>query len=281
MKKIILILLLISRNLFSQIGINPPVIFIDPETRSAQLTLTNTGLESKQIELFFKFGYTISDTMGKPELKHGDSLPLNKNSLSPYIKVFPKKIILEPSKEQTVRFLLKNAASIPDGTYWTRVVIKSMPVLKQQDTTSRKSTGQMVLVTESNTIVVYEKGKVNTELSLKSIKSVIDSQNVHFLMDFERGGNSPFWGTVNINLYDKNEDIVDMKSEITPIYSNGIRRFSIDRKKLEAGEYNAEIIINSEHPDIKDNLKIKIKPIETSFKFKVLDETQEASNSVN
>lgn len=271
MKKVIFILMLfISGNLFSQISLSPPVIFIDPETKSGVLTLANRGIESKEISIYFKFGYTITNSLGIPNIAYGDSLPLKDMTLVPYIKVFPKKIVLEPNKEQTVRFLLKNAASLPDGAYWTRVVIKASPMLRQADTIARdKVTPQMVFVTESNTIIVYEKGKVNTSLQIKGISTQVDSQNVNLTFDLERKGNSPFWGTMNINIYDKDEEPVDVKSEVFPFYTDGPRRFSFDRTKFKGGEYNAEILINSDHPDIKDEFKIKIKPIETNYKFSI------------
>lgn len=271
MKKIILLILVsLTGNLFGQISLSPPVIFIDPETKSGVLTVANRGLESKEISIYFKFGYTVTNTLGIPTIKYGDSLKLADRTLVPYIKVFPKKIIIEPNKEQTVRFLLKNASSLPEGTYWTRVVIKASPVLRQADTAvNNKITTQMVFVTESNTIIVYEKGKVNTGLEIKGISSQVDSQNVHLIFDFAKNGNSPFWGTMNINVYDKSEEPVDVKAEVFPVYIDGPKRFSFDRTKFPAGEYNAEILINSDHPDIKDENKIRIKPIEQKYKFTI------------
>lgn len=270
MKKLVLILMLIiSENVFSQIAVNPAVIFIDPESKSGHITLTNRGTEQKQVEVYFKFGYTVTDSLGVSRVIYGDSLPLNSNSLMPYIKVFPKKIILGSEKEQTIRFLLKNTSSLRDGTYWTRVVIKASPLLNQLDTNKNKIQTQMIFITESNTIAVYEKGRVNTELNLQSVESSIDSQNVNLLLDFTKNGNSPFWGTVNINVYDKDEELIDVKSEIIPVYVDGKRKFSFDKKRFPNGDYSAEIIINSEHPDIKDDYKIKIRPIEATYKFKI------------
>lgn len=270
MKKILLIFLILTYNLFSQIALSPNAIFIDPESRSGQLTLTNRGSDTKQVEIYFKFGYPVFDSLGIPNMIFGDSLPLAKNSLNPFVKVFPKKLVLEPNKEQTVRFLLKNTGQLPDGSYWTRVVIKASPMLKQADTNiSDKITGSMVFVTESNTIIVYEKGKVSTDLKLQSINTQLDSQKVNLMMSFSRGGNSPFWGTANINIYDKNDDLVDVKSEVFPVYTDGTRRFAFDKNKFKGGDYSAEIFISAEHPDIKNDYKIKIKPIEKIFKFNI------------
>jgi hypothetical protein len=164
---------------------------------------------------------------------------------------------------------VKNTSQLNDGTYWCRAVVKVSPALTQTDTTATSINPQMVFITETNTIIIFEKGKVNTGLELVSTNTSVDSQNVNLKLLFNKKGNSPFWGTININIIDQGGNLIDNKSEVVPIYTDGLRTISFDKSKFKPGVHTAEIIINSDHPGIKDDYRIKINPIESKIKFTI------------
>ena len=93
---------------FSQISINPPVIFIDNNTRTGTITVFNQSQDSKEIEISLKYGYVDTDSTGNSVLIFNDTLTEKKYSIAPYTSIYPKKFILKPNQQQDVKFMVKN-----------------------------------------------------------------------------------------------------------------------------------------------------------------------------
>lgn len=272
MKKKLLILsvfLFTFSNLLSQVAIYPPAVFIDAKSRSGSMTVLNQGEEPKEIVVDARFGYMAYDSLGNVYPLYEDSVAAGTHSVIPYLTIFPKKFVLQPKKDQTVKFLIKNTGKIPDGMYYTRLATTSKDVQKQIDTTGL---GDKVKIGLSfkfifMTVLFFEKGALNTKVDITSLTTGTDSSNVRLYFSFVRDGNSPFLGTAKLKITDSNGDEVENKEEKIPIYFSATRAFPIPKEKLKPGKYKAEMTLTNEQADIPDEMRVPFEPVTKSFEF--------------
>jgi hypothetical protein len=281
-KSIILIILFIIVEIrcVSQVSIVPSVVFIDAQSRSGMITILNQQSKPKEVEIFLKFGYMGFDSLGKNTLIYPESETEKKYSILPYTSVYPKKFTLQPKQEQAVKFLIKNTGSLPDGTYWLRVITSSQDVAKQIDSTNLKDSVRIGIAFRINfvTALFFQKGNLNTSVEVSSLETNIDTTNLNVLFSFKRGGNSPFLGTAKVRIYDSKDDEVVSYSERIPIYFDSKKGFSFDKNKFNTGKYKAEITLSDEQPDIPDENKVKFKELTRVFDFKL--EQGQFTNSI-
>ena len=116
------LLLVILNTGKAQIAVSPLALFVDNRTRSGDMTIFNQGTEPKEINILLNYGYIDYDSTGRSFLNMDDTITSKENSISPYLTVYPKKLILQPGTSQTVKLMVRNTNSLPDGTYWTRII---------------------------------------------------------------------------------------------------------------------------------------------------------------
>lgn len=269
MKKLVALiftLILIGTSLYSQIGMYPQVVFLDMQNRSSLLRIMNSSNDTKEITIELKFGYPKYDSLGKIVTAMGDSLPEAKYSAVPFVKVFPKKLLLKGKEEQVIKFMLGNVSDITDGTYYGRIFILSKNPTKTIDTNtseniSAKIDFQFTLVSA----LIVGKGKRDCLLKVTEAKATVDSALVNLLVGFERAGNSPFFGTAEVNISNMKGDKIVEKKEVTPIYFTSKKAFQFDKSLFRNGKYKVDIIMTNEHRDVPNEFKVPFEPVKASF----------------
>lgn len=268
---ITLVLIIFVNDLYSQIGVFPPILFINPLSRGGMVTLTNNSFSDKEVEVVFRFGYVGNDENGNHKLIYNDSLLEEQYSLVPYIKAFPKKVIIKPQKQQVVRFLVRNIGDKPDGTYWTRMGIRSKDpaksVTKAEDTS--KITAAFELITEVNTLIMFQKGLVNAGVDIPFINTMAVGDTFNLYVNYDRLGNSPFMGNVTIGIFDRNGDPVETFSERLGVFHKLFRRYQFNKAYFPPGSYTAEFTITNEREDIPEKNTLKFNVLSKKFNFEV------------
>ena len=229
MKKIFIILVLIP--IFwnisnSQLTVYPNLVFIDPISRSGYIRVVNGSDVPMEIDINVSFSYNSLDSIFV--IKNStDSLIEAKHSLLKYLKVFPKRLVVQPKKDQMVRFLVMHPPDIHDGTYTSKITFVSQPVGKQIDTSDKKNISMnMVLKTGIISMVIYQKGKLTTALNLTNMNSALDTNSLKLTFGMEKEGNSPYWGKAKISIFDTQGMVVDTLSEHFGVYTNTNFRLS-------------------------------------------------------
>jgi P pilus assembly chaperone PapD len=274
MKKInvLVILFLISTaSVFAQVKIYPMAVYIDPILRSGEMTVSNPADIEKEIEVSLRYGYPTCDSLGRVYTRFNDTISAKEYSLVPYVTIFPKRIIVPAKGEQKIRFMLKNVQNLPDNVYWARIITSSVEAVKQLDTTTAKdkiSVGVNIKI-EMATAIVYQKGKVHTEINMPALTTKADSANVNLMVNFERGGNSPAFGTCYLTVKDeKGSKIVEQK-DLFSIYLNTTKSFPIEKSKLKPGNYKAELKYTNEQDATPEQYRLDFKPFTKSFDFTI------------
>lgn len=263
----IITFIIISNFALSQIGIYPQVVFMNQYNRSGNLKIMNYTDQPKEVEIDIRFGYPGYDSLGNVTLIYDDKEAEQLYSAQKFIKVFPKKLMLGPKEEQVIRFMARNVGDLQDGTYYSRVfVISKNP---PQEIDSNYTEGEIQARLEFRftlmSVLIFQKGTTNCNVDITDVISYNDSANVNFLIGFEREGNSPFFGTAEVNIYDRNNDLVAEKKEVTPIYFDTRKAFKFEKSKFDKGEYKVEITLTNEHKDVPDDFKIPFEAVTKEF----------------
>lgn len=255
---------------FSQISLFPSVVFIDPQTRSGSMKIMNTSDEFRELEISFRFGYVeFNDTTGKSTINYDDKAYEDKFSLIPFIKVFPRKLAMPPGETQTIRFLVFGVSDLDPGTYITRMVARSSPVTEQVDTIGDgKIMAAINIVSEMVGFIAYQHKEVNSNVTFDYVKTDVDSIMVTTYWNFDKTGNSPFWGNMEAKIFDSEDNVVAEGRRWIAIYKKSYVAFAFENSGIfEPGEYRLSVILDGNRDDIPEDRKMEFETIEREYSF--------------
>lgn len=260
--------ILFSGSVYSQLSVMPPVVYIDPSTNSGTTTLKNETNAAKEATITFQYGFLKPDKDG---ISNVDTLDksMEKYSLLPYVKAFPKKVLIPPFGQQAVKFFLKNPKELPDGTYWVRLIITAVDVVKPVDSLKGNTSSVQVdfrLRSKTNSIVVLPKG-TNRSSAVKFLGADFDieKENVNLILDLDKTGNSPFWGNADITVYDASGSQVLKESRGLQLYVSGKLRFAFPRTYFRNGTFKFSVNITNKRDEVPEEYRIKFAPISKDF----------------
>lgn len=270
MKKLILIIVFVllcaAKSLISQVSIYPPVVFIDPAKRTGSIEVKNTSMQPREIEFEFRFNYPIFDSLG---LSTGisDSLAEMQHSLTDKIAVFPKKLIVPPGEKQTARFMIKNIGSLPDGSYWSKVIIRSNPIIEQIDTLQNdgKVKTNIIVKSEFSTIINYNKGEISSGADFENISVLNDTSGTILLFKDKLMGPTPFWGVMELIFQDKATGSKKYHRCNLAVYTDGVWRVPIAANTLSPGEYVTEMSVHYNRENVPDYIRKTFRPYKKTF----------------
>jgi P pilus assembly chaperone PapD len=240
------------------VTVSPTAVYITSRNPSALLTLINTGSRPEEIELSIGFGYPVSDTAGVLRVDIVDSAPSGEPSLTSFLRVFPRRLVLQPGQRQVVRVMVAMPAGAADGEYWGRVLVKSRggePPIEQSQGNVRM---QLSLETTFATAVFYHKGEVKTGVSVPSVAARRMGDSVQFTIDLQREGNAAFLGRVRAELVDASGATVAEVEDVVAVY-RALRRRIVLRTgiPLRTGAYTVRYLVDTERPDLPPQGPIK------------------------
>ncbi len=271
-KALFLLIFFIMNNTYAQISVNPLLLYIDPNSRNATLDVINVTNEAREFIIELKFGYYDYNSEGFAYLNYNDSIFEKEYSLIPYLRMFPKKLIVPPNETQTVRFMVRNLPEEGNKTYWTRFIAYSEPIAPQVDTIVKdyepgKIKPKIVFKTQMNGQIVFNKGNVSTTVDIKFLNWEEDSNSLYLWFDMEKSGVSPCIGYSELKIFDEKDRILNEQSNKFSLYKNAKVKFTIMKNTLKRGKLKGEIIISSERPGIEKELQIPMIPRKLTFYF--------------
>ena len=253
----------------AQISVSPPALFMNSNNRFGTFVVENKTGEPQEVSVKFRFGYPVSDSIGNLSMQYDDTVAESQYSLTGWIKGFPRKFVLMPGTQQIIRLTTQPPANLSDGMYWSRIITSAQPQAKRIDTVRTGITTQISIVFEQITTVLYGKGKLNTGLEIIDPFIVEDSAKVHLVWKTVKNGNAPYFGTVNVKVFDENGNIADETVETLGIYMTMNKKASFDRTKLKPGKYIAEIKFITERKDIAPDNIIQLPPTVKKIAFTI------------
>jgi hypothetical protein len=222
----------------------------------------NTGSRPEEIELSIGFGYPVSDTAGVLRVDIVDTAASGEPSLTSFLRVFPRRLVLQPGQRQVVRVMVAMPAGAADGEYWGRVLVKSRggePPIEQSEGNVRM---QLSLETTFATAVFYHKGEMKTGITVSSAAARRMGDSVQFTLDLKREGNSAYLGRIRAELLDAKGGSVAEVEDVVAVYRALRRRFVLRTgKALPPGAYTVRYTVDTERPDLPPQGPIKAVPV--------------------
>ena len=247
----VLLLLALSAGAAHAVTVSPTAVYISSRNPSALLTLINTGSRPEEIELSLGFGYPVSDSTGQLRVDIVETAPSGEPSVAQYLRVFPRRLVLQPGQRQVVRVMVAMPAGAADGEYWGRVLVKSRGGEPPVEQTQGNVRMQLTLETTFATAVFFHKGEVKTGIAIPSATAQRAGDSVQFTIDLKREGNSAFLGHVRAELLAANGSTVAEVEDVVAVYRTLRRRFVLRTgAPLPAGRYTVRYLVDTERPDL-------------------------------
>ena len=252
------------------IVVAPHAVYVDHSTRSASITLYNPGGRSVEVTISSVFGYPITDSAGQLALFTPDSLDPSMPSAAEWIEAFPKRMVIQPLQRQTVRLLARPPQGLPEGEYWSRVIIsakEAAPSATAADS-ERVSIGFSL---EVRTIIplTYRKGALKTGLSATDLQAKPEGDSLVVRAKLTRQGSAAYIGTVKGTLLNPSGKAVASFEEPIAVYYDVDPVFSFSTRELPSGRYRLRLEYLSERPDISPDLLLRAPPVRDSVEVEL------------
>jgi hypothetical protein len=210
------------------VSVSPMSVFMSHTSRTASITLYNPNPLPEEIEIGFAFGYPQSDSAGDVSVALSDVAPDGEPSALPWLRAFPRRLVLQPGQQQVVRILAQPPADLEDGEYWSRILVTATggrpPVEQQVQPNVRVSISMRTIIVAS---LNYRKGRLTTGVNVKDAQAVRTTEGLQVTLDMERQGDAAYLGRVRLELLDASGAVMHVEEDVLSVYRTLRRRFNI------------------------------------------------------
>lgn len=256
-------------SLYAQVAISPTTVFIG-NTNFGSFLVMNNSSQAQEIAVEFIFGYTVSDSLGNVSMNFTEqgNVAASK-SINDHIRSFPRAFVLQPGQRQTVRLTVRPPAGLADGTYWTRVKVRSNPQTTVITASEAGGVGtQINFIFEQVIGAYYKRGTLSTGIQVDNVQMLNQEQNQLLIYDYSLQGNSPFLGVIRLAVKDRSGNVVYSDAVTTSLLVSGRRNFAIPASAVPPGQYSATITFDTNRGDIASGDRIQMETVEQTFQIR-------------
>ncbi|MDH4350832.1 MAG: hypothetical protein OEW56_06770, partial [Gemmatimonadota bacterium] len=189
--------LLVFPILADAILVAPHALYLSDRQPTGEIFLVNQSDQAEDVTIDVMFGYPESDSTGEMRIRFepdpGPELP----SAAGWLRAFPRRLRVPPGRRQAVRIQATPPAGLPDGEYWSRLVVTSQPArdaaLGRGDSVVRAG---IVFELRTVTSIAFRKGAVTTGVRVDSARATGTGDSVAVWAALTREGNAAFIGSV-------------------------------------------------------------------------------------
>lgn len=243
-------LLVLLPALIEAVYVAPTAVFMDDRTNAAEVTIGNSGDTPEEATVELRFGFPDADSAGTPFVRIVDDPGPEYPSAADWIRAYPQRVHLPPRSQQVVRLLARPPANLPDGEYWTRLIVTgrgtSIPVMGA-DSGVRAGVNLVIRLVAS---VTYRKGRVWTGVAVRDLGAEADGDSLTLWAHLDRLGNAAYLGTVDVALVSARDSIVRRWASALAVYVPMRRRFSFPLDSVPPGDYRVRFRLRTERADL-------------------------------
>lgn len=246
--------------------IAPQSVIIDHRSRSGTFEVYNPTAQPAEISIATIYGYPTSDSLGAVGVTTFETPAAGEPSAAGWLQAFPRRFVLQPQERQTVRLLGRPPAALPDGEYWSRLIVGTKgatPLREPGDTTPV----QVAVALEVRTIlgVIYRKGPQRTSLAMRDLTAgLANDSTLRVRVAYLRDGPSAFLGTATVTLKDATGRVVKSIDRRLAVYKPLAPAYELPVGDVPPGRYWAVLRVGTERDDIAPELVLKTAPIRDS-----------------
>lgn len=243
----------LAPGLVDAILVAPHAVFIDHRTRSGQMFLVNTGGVAEEVVIELKYGYPTSDSVGGVYVQLIDQPDSAAPDATPWLRAFPRRTVVQPGERQTVRLLAQPPADLPDGEYWSRIIVTSREV--RPPVAANDSAIRAGISVELRTILsaTYRKGAVRTGITMTEFAPQLTRDSAIVWLALRREGNAAWLGTVALDAHDTRGRTVGRLDTPVAVFYEVRRRFAFPLEvPAAAGEgYTFRVRLSTAREDLQ------------------------------
>ena len=230
--------------------VSPTAVFMDDHSGAAQVIIGNSGDQPEEATVELRFGFPDADSAGTPYIRFVDDPGTEFPSAADWIRAFPQRVRLEPHSQQVVRLLAQPPKDLPDGEYWTRMIVTGRGTTLPVASADSGVHAGVDLVIRLVTSVTFRKGKVHTGVVLPDLSADADGDSLTVWTHLDRQGNAAYLGTADIELETARGSVVRHWSSALGVYSPMRRRFSFQLDSVPPGDYRVRMRLRAEREDL-------------------------------
>ncbi len=231
----------------------PTAVFMDERTRSAQVTVGNAGDTPEDATVELQFGFLDADSSGTPYIRFIDDPGPEFPSAAAWVRAFPLRMHLEPRSRQIVRLLARPPADLPDGEYWTRLIVTGQGAPARVATADSVVRAAVTVQIRLVASVSYRKGAVRTGIAIRGLRAEAEGDSLTVWARMAREGNAAYLGTADVEVVDTAGRVVRTWSAGLSVFFPLTRRFSFPLDSLPAGDYRVRYRLRAERQDLPED----------------------------
>ncbi len=240
----------------------PHAVFIDARTRTGQVYLINTGTTAEEVTVETRFGYPDTDSAGGIFVRMIDEPAPDAPSAASWIRPFPRRVVVQPGERQVVRLLAQAPQGLPEGEYWTRLVVTSRGAQMAVQGGDSVVRAGISLVVSTIISVTYRNGQVQTGVRLDEFRAEDAGDSLVAWVGLTRQGNAAYLGTTWIRLRDQAGQVVKEWETPTAVYYALRRRFVFPLDSIPPGAYTAQVEVSTARSDLPPANILPAAPVE-------------------
>ena len=229
----------------ADITITPTRIVFEDRDRFQEVTLVNSGNETKTYDIGWQFYRMIQDREPPYETVEGS---ITEFDLSQYIVYTPRRVTLPPSGSQKIRMALRRPAEVPPGEYRAHMTFKGLrdDLAPEASDPNRKVQTAAVKVNVSYSIpVVFRAGEPNVQAAIEGVTFQRNKVNgmLEAMVKISRAG-GPYGILGHLYIYDPKGEVIGEigNAHIFPeIQSRTFRVPLINEENLSGGNIRVEL----------------------------------------
>ena len=229
----------------------PHAIFMNHRTRTGQMYLINTGTLPEEVSVDLEYGYPASDSEGGVYVRIVDHPDSSQPSASSWIRAYPRRTVVAPGERQLVRLLAEPPLGLPDGEYWSRVIVTSEQVRPALATDTSVRAGVNVQI-RTILSLQYRKGPVTTSVAMTEFRPELTRDSLIAWVELERGGNAAYLGSVALDVRDPQGRALGNWTTPIAVYYHVRRRFAfaLDSAATLSGPYAVRVRVSTDREDL-------------------------------
>ncbi len=235
------------------IYVSPTAVFMDTRSGDAQITIGNSGDQAEEATIELRFGFPDADSTGTPFIRFVEDPGSEFPSAADWIRAFPQRVRLEPGTQQVVRLLARPPADLPDGEYWTRMIITGRGATVRLPTRDSAVQVGLDLQIRLVTSLTYRKGPVTTGLTLRGITAEAEGDSIAVWANMARTGTAAYLGTADVEMVTPAGVVARAWSMPIAVHYPMRRRFAYPLAGLEPGDYRVRFRVRADRPDLPAN----------------------------
>ena len=266
---IAMVALVLLPGVINAVYVTPHAVFLDHERRAGQVTVGNSGDAPEEVLVELKFGFPDTDSTGTPFVRFVEDPGREFPSAADWIRPYPRRLRLEPGDRQVVRLLAAPPEDLPDGEYWTRMIVTARGASLAIATPDTTVSAGVALEIRIVTSITYRKGDVSTGVELRGLTAAVEGDSMAVWLSAAREGNGAYLGTAGFELLDPERRLVQDWSIPIAVYYPMSRRFVFPLPPLQSGTCLLRVTLKAERADLLESQVLPAPSVTDSVQIQV------------